>query len=114
MLDVLGWTPFVFLELLKDRCICTVFISYNGVVLYFDPVLLLVLSIAKFNVICFFEIVLNLHSAISLLTLCDLHVSGVCNSTLKKICHDNGLVRWPYRKVGLDNFSNQLSCMDNV
>lgn len=24
---------------------------------------------------------------------------GVCTSVLKKICRDNGLVRWPYRKV---------------
>ncbi|PHT72946.1 hypothetical protein T459_23731 [Capsicum annuum] len=24
---------------------------------------------------------------------------GVCASVLKKICYENGLVRWPYRKV---------------
>ena len=26
-------------------------------------------------------------------------VSGVCTSVLKKICRENGLERWPYRKV---------------
>ena len=28
-----------------------------------------------------------------------LHPSGVCASVLKKICRENGLDRWPHRKV---------------
>ncbi|XP_059664905.1 uncharacterized protein LOC132311158 isoform X2 [Cornus florida] len=27
-----------------------------------------------------------------------IYISGVCTNVLKKICHDNGLVRWPHRK----------------
>ena len=29
----------------------------------------------------------------------DLHMAGVCTSVLKKLCRENGLDRWPYRKV---------------
>lgn len=37
--------------------------------------------------------------------------AGVCTSVLKKICRDNGLIRWPYRKVSLGH-QNMLLMFD--
>lgn len=34
-----------------------------------------------------------------MISIFNLHPSGVCTSVLKKICRENGLDRWPHRRV---------------
>lgn len=40
------------------------------------------------------------HNITRTFDLIGIYLLGVCASVLKKICYENGLVRWPYRKVG--------------
>lgn len=47
------------------------------------------------------------HNITRTFDLIGIYLLGVCASVLKKICYENGLVRWPYRKVG---YTRMICC----